>query len=465
AEEWLSKPRVEVVYDLRNLGLNRAPDETSEYLLAAFRCAFAILVHTTLLCLFRRIGGAESGRLRDALGVCLFRIQHGGRETGPLSGDQGVFAAAQAVELALGRDLDVRMQGLLLRDSEGSGATADTSGGMPREKRRGLYGALFGGFPLVIERRGGGDLEPAIGLVAFAERPCNEHPERPGTAEAILTMARTYLATAVTEPFRGYEIRCDGAPMDVREAREADSLPAAVLEEIRRLHEVRGCRHVMVLAHRYGSRHIGWAAARMHAPDLPRLVARAAAEFPDLCLYPLARDTFPVTRMRRRGRDEDAFEIVQPDEHLRSYPDEARELRHAYTPVYSLATLHVVGEAGRPQSGFCTYFLLRDSGAGPIEAAERIRANLLLSTSPVRADLIALLRGVHYLESQRPATAAGTAQPVLDPYPWTHPEKVGHVGEIRVSASRRRAGNVDLSLPAVLERVSRVLHARPTSRA
>jgi hypothetical protein len=99
-------------------------------------------------------------------------------------------------------------------------------------------------------------------------------------------------------------------------------------------------------------------------------------------------------------------------------------------------------------------------GAGSIEAAEQIRANLLLPTSSVRADLIALLRGVHYLESERPATEERTLQPVLDPYSWLQPETIGHAGEIVVSSSRRRAGAVVISLPAVLERVSRVLHAR-----
>jgi hypothetical protein len=53
---------------------------------------------------------------------------------------------------------------------------------------------------------------------------------------------------------------------------------------------------------------------------------------------------------------------------------------------------------------------------------------------------------------------------VLDPYAWLQPETIGHAGEVLVSASRRRAGVVVLSLPAVLERVSRVLHARSGAR-
>jgi hypothetical protein len=396
--------------------------------------------------------------------VGLFRIQGAGRGREPYGGEQGLFAAAQAVELALARDFAVRMQGLVLDDSEASD-----------EKRRGLYGALFAGAPVVIERRGDGEPEPCIGLVVYGARPCNGQLEQSGSRESALCVARTYVARAVATPFSGYRIACAGVVTEVRDDYGESELPPTVVEAIRRLYEREGCRHVMLLRHRYGSRRIGWSGpphaallpaplvARLSAPEFPRLAGEVASRFPGLCLYPLVRDTFPVTRLRGRLPDEDAFEILRPDEHVEAYPAEARELRHAYTPVYSLATLHVVGRGGKPQSGFCTYFLLRDSGAGSIEAAEQIRANLLLPSSPVRADLIAVLRGVHYLESERPATEAGTLQPVLDPYSWLQPETIGHAGEVLVSASRRRAGAVVLSLPAALERVSRVLHARPAA--
>jgi hypothetical protein len=486
ADRWLVAPRVEVGYRLRWLGSPRALDERQQQMLAAYRCGFAILTYAVLCCLLRRVRGAAqqaqqahpdaawSGE-RAALAVSVLRLQRGGRGQDAFGGEQGVFAAAHAVEVALGRDFDVRMQGLVLDDLDAEET---------EDKRRGLYGALFAGLPAVITRRGGAEPEPRVGLIVYGARPCNGHPEQGGLREATLCVARTYLARAVAAPFRGYRIGCDavvsevrddpgalgglGAPdaRDDRGNRGAAELPAVVIEEIRRLYEREGCRHVMILSHRYGSRRIGWAAARMRAPEVPRLLGEVAARFPGLCLYPLVRDTFPVTRLRERLADEDAFEILRPDEHVEAYPAEARALRHDYTPVYSLATLHVAGGggsgsgAGKPQSGFCAYFLLRDSGAGSIEAAEQIRANLLLPGSPVRTDLIAVLRGVHYLESQRPATEERTLQPVLDPYEWLQPETIGHAGEIQVGTSRRRAGTVVLSLPAVLERVSRVLHAR-----
>jgi hypothetical protein len=194
-----------------------------------------------------------------------------------------------------------------------------------------------------------------------------------------------------------------------------------------------------------------------------QLLRAVAADFPDLVLYPLVRDTFPATRLRRRLHEE-AFEILDPDDHEEALPEEVRALRHRYTPVYSLATLHVVGESPgnrKPQSGFCTYFLERDARSVQVEVTARIQANLLPRDAPVRPSLQAVLRGIHYLEAERSVTMNRTVQPVLDPYDWMTPGAAGKVGEVVVfESSRRGHGSVALSLTAALEQVSRVLHAR-----
>jgi hypothetical protein len=280
---------------------------------------------------------------------------------------------------------------------------------------------------------------------------------------------RTYRAQAVThqfssesEPGHAYRVWCDAVRIEVREAQAGEAVPPTVVEELRRLYDL-GCRHVLLLAHRYGERRVG-GSVRYRLHDPANTLAALATQLPDLSVYPLVRDTFPATRMRsRRATSEDAFEILAPDEHLAG-PDGVGELRHDYTPVYSLATLHVIGEARKPQSGVCTYFLLREQGGGSIERTERIRANLLLgeggsSTAGLRGDLVAVLRGLHYLEAERAPSREHFFQPVLDPYRWLSPETHGHAGEIVVRTSRRRAGTVVLSLPAMLEHVARAMHA------
>jgi len=92
-----------------------------------------------------------------------------------------------------------------------------------------------------------------------------------------------------------------------------------------------------------------------------------------------------------------------------------------------------------------------------------MQANLLLTTGPtagLRGDLIAVLRAVHYLHAERPPSRDHFFQPVLDPNGWLAPDSRGNAGEIVVRTSRRRAGSVVLSLPAILEHVSRALHAQ-----
>jgi hypothetical protein len=371
----------------------------------------------------------------------------------PLSGSPALFAASQAVETALARDFDVHMQGMVLEKP------------MPSEKRHGVFHALFAGFPLVIERRTVKSephtMEPTIGLVTFGSRPSTSTAEQ--RADNVFTV-HTYRAEAVAEPFGGYRVWCDSVRTEIRESREGEDVPPTVIEEIERLYDL-GCRHVLLLAHRYGGRRIG-GSVRYQLHDHAKTLAALATAHADLFVYPLVRDTFPVTRMRQRDADnEDAFEILAPDEHLTGGVMDS-ELRRDYIPVYSLATLYVIGEASKPQSGVCTYFLLQEEGGSSIEHVEALRANLLRTTGAtagLRGDLIAILRSLHYLEAERPPSRDHFFQPVLDPYGWLSPASRGNAGEVVVRTSRRRAGTVVLSLPAVLQHVSRALHAKPAA--
>jgi hypothetical protein len=77
----------------------------------------------------------------------------------------------------------------------------------------------------------------------------------------------------------------------------------------------------------------------------------------------------------------------------------------------------------------------------------------------VRASLLAALRSIHYLEAERAVVGLQAGRPVLDPYDWMTPDTGGKVGEVLVTdQSRRRPGSIALSLTAVLDTVSRILH-------
>jgi hypothetical protein len=449
---WLVSPRIEIMYRPDTVGWpkQRATKPEDLHALAATRGALAILVHAALLRLCQHAEAASGSRPR----LSVLRIQERGRGSDALGGEEAVYAAAQAVEIALGRDVDARMQGITLDSDEEE----------DRYKRRGAFAALFAGFPLQFSQPRGE--RPPVGVITFAARPCNEHPDLPAAQGLALVLARSYLAAPIDSPFGGYDVRNLGNRTELCDP--SGALPDTVAEEIERLY-TRGCRHVILISHRFGRRRVGSGAAHPRLLEQGETLARLTQSHPDLTLYPLFRDVFHATRLRQRDRHrEDAFEILRVSDHAAgiafALAEEQARLRRRYEPVYSLATLHVVGGEDaatlKPQSGFCTYFLLRDGGAMPAEVRVRIEGNLLGDDSPVRSSLLAVLRSLHYLEAER--ATGGHVQPVLDPFDWMSPETVGKVGEVlALPPSRRRGGSVGLSLTALLDRTSRTLRALP----
>jgi hypothetical protein len=414
-QAWLAPGRIEVQYAAREIGwpgaMQASKDLDALQNLAAVRTAFAVLVYVTLLRLFQRTGERPT--------VSVLRIQQQGRSAEKLGGEEAVYAAAQATEAVLGRDADLRMQGLVLDE------------GVPdRYKLAGAYAALFAGFPLHIEQRQGE--RPTAGVVSFAARPCNEHPDLLDAPGEQLVVARSYLAAPSDTPVRGYELRCAGTSTGIVGAEAA--VPVCVEDEVARLY-AGGCRHLILVEHRFGERRTGGHATHARLRIQNAAMRLLAERYSDLVVYPLVRDTFSATRLRSRDtRIEDAFEILRPAEHLDALSDAARALRRDFTPVYSLATLHVVGgsreEFGKPQSGYCTYYLRRDNEASA-EAGAVLAHNLIAPSSPVRSGLLSVLRGIHYLEAERSVTPRAV-QPVLDPYDWMAPESAGKVGEVVV---------------------------------
>ena len=400
----------------------------------------------------------------------MVRLQAQGAEAGDLSGDEGVYAAAQAVEAVLARDVAIRMQGIALDShSESHGQAHSESHGQAHSgyKERGAFHAILAGFPLQIAQPNG--QRPMVGVVTFAARPCNEHPDLPDAQRHLLVLARAYLASPIDAPFVGYDVRVVRSRTEVTEV--VVGLSDSVADEVAKLYDA-GCRHVLVISHRFGQRRIGGGAAHPRLRDQGAILSQLAERHPALTVYPLVRDVFSATRLRERRRaQEDAFEITRPSDHVAggrrsafsSQADaEQLRLRRRYEPVYSLATLRVVGGepalSGKPQSGFCTYFLLRDAGMAPTEVRVRLESNLLGDESPVRPSLIAVLRALHYLEAE--SALGGYVQPVLDPFDWLAPARIGQVGEVvALPPSRRRRGSVVLSLTALLDRTSRIAHA------
>jgi len=184
----------------------------------------------------------------------------------------------------------------------------------------------------------------------------------------------------------------------------------------------------------------------------------AAKRFPDVHLYPLRRDVFPATRLRKRQSTESGFEVLRYDAHQKMYLESAQNVLRSLVPIYTFATLHVVGEEGRPQSGFCTYFFDAEHRLSDFNLKEATRANILGtgSAESVRQSLVSVLRGIHFMESEKPSDKARWL-PVLDPFAWATPTSTAAAGEVEV-ITRRGGRAILLSIPAVLAHVTRVLH-------
>jgi hypothetical protein len=233
--------------------------------------------------------------------------------------------------------------------------------------------------------------------------------------------------------------------------------PQLVLEEIARLRS-EGYQHVVLLSHHFGNRHIGRAAERHSPHGTFEFLEDASKRFPDVYLYPLRRDVFPATRLHKRLASESGFEVLSFNDHQAMYDAQTQNLLRSLMPIYTFATLAVVGEAGRPQSGFCTYFFDSEQRLTSVEWAETVRQNILGigAGKPVRESIVGLLRTLHYLESEKSAVKQQVL-PVLDPFDWASPVKTGTAGELEVM-KRRGKGGVQLSFPALLAHVTKVLH-------
>jgi hypothetical protein len=433
---------VEVEYDVRALTLSKgAKNEEKarrEHLRTAGCAAFALLTYLTLWELVRRLRGVKG--LED-LAMYMVRLQTGGKESEPSDGNAAVYAACQAVERALSRELLVKMQGF---HTQGNVETA-------RFRKRNSLLALQGSFPIVTAATG--TLEQ-VAVLSYVTRPSDSHPLYPD-ADGYLFVSRTFCADRAGDALT---LRVAHMQSRLVETRAAFREPELILEEIARL-EALGYRHIILLSHHFGNRHIGRAAER-HAPHgTQAFLESVAAKFPDVYLYPLRRDVFPATRLHTRSASESAFEVVTFADHQRMYEQAERDLLRGLQPIYTFATLAVVSEEGRPQSGFCTYFFDIEQRLSNFEWSETVRQNILGTTTQgqgVRASLLAVLRGIHYLESERAPTKTQVL-PVLDPYGWAMPSTTAAAGELEVMR-RRGKGAVLLSFPALLAHVTKVLH-------
>lgn len=432
---------IELEYELRLFQLKRARDgekEVSEQFRTAALTAFSLVAYIVLWELARRVKV-----LVPSVTMTLVRLQISGKsaETHAHDGNTAVYAISKALEKALSRELPVKLQGL---------TTLDDARDTIRWRNRGALSALLGGQPVTFARQGS---LGKVAVLSYVTRPCDLHPTFPD-ADGYLFVSRTYVADSVEGETT---LRVDRMLSRVVDTRKDFQTPHLILEEIARLRKC-GYEHVILLSHHFGNRHIGRAADRHSPHGTLEFLDEAARRFPDVHLYPLRRDVFPATRLRKRASQESGFEVLRHDAHRKMYLDGAKDVLRSVLPVYTFATLHVVGEEGRPQSGFSTYFFDAENRLSDFSLRETTRANILGTGSgdEVRRSLVGVLRALHFLESEKPSDKVRWL-PVLDPFDWATPTTTAGAGEVEV-VSRRGGRSINLSIPAVLAHVTKVLH-------
>lgn len=454
---WALSAAIIVEYDVETVkrrANTRESEEKKQYHAAAVT-AFAVLVYCCLWRIITRLQKRGQKEKSVDFTTLMLRLQETGKqldEDKDKSGDAYIYAAAQTLEAILGEDTPIRMQGLIL-DNLVKKSKKDQD-----FIKSGTFKAFLSAFPLCISSPDSYSA-PKIGLISYASRPCNEGNFPNDSEKAYLFLTQSYIATAVNEPFIGYELKRERMQSDVLDSPEQLKTQRLVQEEIRHL-KAQECQHIILLAHAYGDRRINRAANYNSSLIPTEFLEEVFQTFPDINIYPMMRDVFPATRLRDRGYSEAAFEILQAGDHS----DFQRSVRADYfrdlIPVYTFATLYAIQAEERLQSGFCIYFLVSDGKVSNINWTERARQHLINpdSDSRIHPCLLAVLRGLHFIEAER-GVYKSQLSPVLDPFSWISPNTVEEAGEVKVLHTRRK-GQVLLNYRAVLTHVSQVLHRK-----
>lgn len=411
--------------------------------------ALNILMYVTLSAIVKRVQAVTD----KPLAVNILRIpckqNPEDMETGSKirhSPDDIIYACSRALEKALCRDTLTRAQGLVI-----TSLTDD----FKNFKKKGIVQALLASQPLLISRQGSLD---KIAVIVYVTRPADVFPNMATDKQGYIFISKTFTADA--QDSQKMLVNVDNMRTHlINKVEDFDQPP--ILNEIARLSSL-GYKDIVLVSHHVHGRKIGRTANR-HIIHLSKaFLEQANQKFEDVNLYPLIREEFSAVRLKKRY-EESAFEAVGLDNHQALFKDYSLTNRRELTPLYTFATLHVIGnneKDKRPQSGFSTYFFNYDSRVETNkQKAEITRANALgLSNTDtgVRDSIVSILRSLHVLECEK-SISSKVLLPVLEPFSWVKPKDIVKNGEVLIMSSKRK-GKTQLSLPAVLSHVSSVLH-------
>ena len=82
-----------------------------------------------------------------------------------------------------------------------------------------IFNALLSAFPLVISTPKPPIVEK-IGLISYSTRPCDEFSLLNTDEKSYLFLTQSYIATAVNQPFSGYQLNAERMQSDIVDTSE-----------------------------------------------------------------------------------------------------------------------------------------------------------------------------------------------------------------------------------------------------
>ncbi len=366
-----------------------------------------------------------------------------------------LYAIAYTIKVALAREGSITQQGIRKIDNKWA--------------IRSAVSALYGGQPIHFTMDGSLD---KVGIIVSSVRWADRYTESSNNYGTRILTSKVYTADRKNNSSTGL-LQSPRMLVNLIPAEQYTENLHPLMEEISQLRN-EGYKHVILLVKHAGIRNSGGYNQNESYNDAG-LVNMIRSNYKDMYVYPMKLDVFHTIRLRNRGEFSriGAFVVYNFDNHSTFYKfQDDNTFDKGIIPVCTIGTLKVVGEnygnnkiSDKPQSGFCTYFFERIGNN--IQSETPIQAIMLGTHVPstsgadnsnkIRDSLISALMAIHFMESEK-LLDEYSLSPVLRPFKWIEPANTEQVGEICImDGNGRRHGPVMLSLPAVLNHVTKTI--------
>lgn len=358
-----------------------------------------------------------------------------------------IYAISKAVEFILLNTVPTRVQGFCFEDFNSY-------------KKDSTFLAFSSLFPTTVQYAVHPETPRRVAVLCCISRPSSMDTSNPSAETKYLFSIRTYVSQFENDRMTTSLLR-----MQTRAA--CDKATDALMEELRILKK-ENCSHVAILFKHFGGRHFNKSASRNSPHSRADVFSLFTEEMKDIVIYPLRLDKYSVIRGEKRGKDVGHFEVTdfssikKGDFAIKKgdFADIQYQDKRAIIPIYSFGTLHIVGkdkeENDRPQSNMTTYCIEVDGNISDrsVDIYQNIKKN-----PHIRNAIIASLRSIHYMESERNFTGVekstkGTEVflPCVAPFRWMEPTEIQEIGEIK-------RGNKTFSVYAALSRFHEISKA------